>query len=292
MVSLKELIKRAIRRNGLEVRAHYTLQTLQEYPATSTKGWAIEMIGTKGAGKSTLFSLSLAKLKSRWFFQYHLRDLVLTSVQSDEIEGLHRDILFNRLDTVIHSQQEPWQSITAVSQSVTAVYASMYMSCHTFPRGFALEEGLFKNFPREVLQLNKQTSLPLWNGKCFIYLRASNPNIVLERFHNRRSQRLAKGVFQHEESNDELSQRVHSDTFAYDRIVERADELGIPTLVIDANDDMDSLVGQVLRFEESLFTNGAGASSANGVNATAPVSTAGGTGTSAKVPLPTTTIRD
>jgi hypothetical protein len=168
-------------------RRQAPLSELQSYPLISTSGTTIEFIGTKGIGKTTLYNALPASTKIRWFSRNVLAGLGPNAVSSGHIEQLHRDIYFRKLHRVSTSQLDAWQSITVARQMANVIYDSLMISSHFFPRGFLLEEGLFKNFPEEVLELNDGEAAPLWENRAFIYLCAKDTDAAIARFNGRAS---------------------------------------------------------------------------------------------------------
>jgi hypothetical protein len=251
--NVKAVIKKLLDGIGLELRQRRSsLSKLQSYPLISTSGTTIEFIGTQGIGKTTLYNALPAPIKKRWFFRGDLLELGPNSVSSGHVEQLHRDIYFRKIHRVNTSQLDPWQSITVARQMATVIYESLMISSHYFPRGFLLEEGLFKNFPEEVLELSDDEAAPLWGNRAFVYLCARDLDVAVARFQRRTANRRNCDTFQHHLSNSEVRSRIEADNLLYDRIIEKAQAFACQSIILFAEDNFQSSVNNVLEFERSL----------------------------------------
>lgn len=153
-----------------------TIQSLMSYPRLETAGKIVEFIGTQGIGKSTLNNDLHKSLKDNWFFRADLGQIGPSDTAAGEIERLHRDIYFHRIRHLQEEQADPWKSITTSRQMSKVVSESLTIQTNDFPRGFILDESLFKNFQREVLELAAERPDPLWVNRAFVYLRARDPD--------------------------------------------------------------------------------------------------------------------
>ena len=249
----KSVIKKLLSVSGLELRKPTrSMSELLDCPRKATSGTIVEFVGTQGIGKSTLYWACQKQLEDRWFFRDDLSGLGPRSVDSGQVEQLHRDIVFRRMNRVDESGSHPWRSITEARATAMVVYESLLISTHPFPRGFMLEEGLFKNFPEEVLALNDDESMALWQNRAFVHLRARDPDLAVARFQKRAVDRRSRGIIQDQESDDDLRSRIETDNLKFDRMIEKAREFHRPSIVVYAEDDFAGAVKDVLEFEKSL----------------------------------------
>ncbi len=238
---------------GLELRRRrLTISDLQSLPRLATAGSTIEFIGTPGVGKTTLFNACWPSIKDRWYFRNDLKGLGPSLVLSGSIERIHRDIYVKRINLLNSSDLDPWQSITHALQAATVIYESLMTSSQDFSRGFVFEEGLFKNFPEEVLNLCDVEAAPLWENRAFVYLRARDPDIVLTRFQLRSDERRNRKIFQHCQPDYEVRSRIDADIRLFDQMLEKAKVFACPLIVINAEDRLQDAVKDVLKFERSL----------------------------------------
>lgn len=246
-------IKKLLNMVGFELRRRrHTISDLKSFPKLATAGSTLEFIGTQGVGKTTLYNACWASIKDRWYLRNDLEGLGPSSVLSGSIERIHRDILFKRINFLNSSDLDPWQSVTYALHAATIVYESLMISTQDFPRGFALEEGLFKCFPEEVLNLCDAEAKPLWKKRAFVYLRARDTDIVLTRFQLRSDERRNREIFQHYRSDHEVRSRIDADNRLFDQILEKAKVFACPLIVINAEDRLQDAVKDVLEFERSL----------------------------------------
>jgi len=260
---LKSLIRLA-RNLGVEVRRTPNPAAVRNAPIQETAGAILEYIGTKGVGKTTLYTHSLARLGHRWFSRHHIEALGSDIAASPEILSSHRAMLFSRLKALDEEALDAWRSVVMVQQASAVLRESLRLSVARFPRGFALEEGLMKNFTREVLELDPEASEPLWRNRFFIYVRAREIATVVERYQRRIRERRQQGFYQDFESDSDIVERVTRDNEVNDRLVNEAEERGRPVLVVHAEDDFEHSVQRVLAFERTVSAEHFGVAPRNG----------------------------
>jgi ABC-type dipeptide/oligopeptide/nickel transport system ATPase subunit len=238
----------------LELRARkYDLSNVGTLPQMPSSGHIIELVGTQGVGKSTLNRAVYQVLNHSWFFRSDLEYTGPTDVRVPDVEALHREIYFRRIDRVREAEPDPWKSLTVSRQMSTVIYESLMLCSNVFPRGFILDEGLFKNFPREVLDLNATEARSLWRKRSFIHLRARDPEVAAGRYLRRMEERRREGIFQHDQSMPEVLARIRSDNRLFDRICERALEQGSAAITVYAEDSSEDNIQRILNFEKTLL---------------------------------------
>ena len=171
-----------------------------------------------------------------------------------DLEHLHRNIYFRRIKRLKKNETDPWKSITTARQMSKVIGESLTLFGNDFPRGFVLDEGLFKNFPKEVLKLGSDQADPLWTNRAFVYLRARDPDFVVSRYQGRVFERSARGLPQRPPEDDEVRARVAQDNAVFDRIVETAQGFDCPAIVVYAEDDHQDNINRILEFERQLRT--------------------------------------
>ena len=198
---LKPTIVRLLNRCGLDLRDQSRdILALQALPAGPTSGQIVELIGTQGVGKTTLNNALYHPLRARWFFRGDLRYTGPTSVTGHALEALHRDIYFRKLEAVNATQPDSWKTLTVCRQMSNVICESLLLATHRLPRGFILDEGLFKNFAEEVLACDAQAAAPLWQNRAFVHICARDPAFAVARRQGRSDKRQQGGMFQHEET--------------------------------------------------------------------------------------------
>lgn len=246
-------LNRFLKLAGLELRpAARSIKRLQSAPARATAGWVVEFIGTQGIGKSTLNNAVHKSLQDNWFFRADLGTVGPAQTRSPEIEALHRALYFQKIHHLEETQPDPWKSITVARQMSRVISESLTMLSHSFARGFFLDEGLFKNFTREVLELDADTAAPLWQNRAFVYLRARDPASVIARYRGRVQDRQRTGGLQRAPTDEELNARIKQDDLLYDQVTDMAARFGCPVLVVCAEDDHAENVRKILEFEQML----------------------------------------
>ena len=251
--SMTAVLNKFLNLANLELRpSRQTLSTLMSYPKRATAGQIIEFIGTQGIGKSTLNNDLHKPLKDNWFFRANLGEVGPATVSSVEIEQLHRDIYFSKILHLEKAQPDPWKSITTSRQMSKVISESLTILTNTFPRGFILDESLFKNFPREVLDVASEKATPLWANRAFIYLRARDPDFVVSRYQGRVAERGRRGLSQLPPTDAEVRERVMQDNDLFDRIFEEARVFDCPAIIIYAEDAHQGNVEKILNFDKVL----------------------------------------
>lgn len=212
----------------------------------------VEFIGTQGIGKSTLFNTCQPSISDRWLFRDDLRKASPVSVDTGQIEYLHHALYLRRIERLCADDLNAWQTILTGRQISRVMYESLFITSHTFPKGFLLEEGLFKNFPQEVLDLSDEEAEPLWKSRAFVHLRARESDLAVARYQRRVAERRDRGIFQHQRSDQEVRSRVEADNMLFDQMVEKAKVFSCPEIVVYAEDSLQDVVQNVLDFERSL----------------------------------------
>jgi ABC-type dipeptide/oligopeptide/nickel transport system ATPase subunit len=250
---IKPAFIRLLKHCGLALRDNSRdIRLLQQAPVCPTSGQIIELIGTRGVGKTTLNNALYRHLKDRWFFRGDLRFTGPISVNISPLEALHRDIYFRKLEDVKEVYDDAWKALTICRQMSNVICESLLMATHTLPRGFILDEGLFKNFPAQVLTTDSEAVEELWRNRAFIHVRAKDPELALTRHLSRRSDRRQMGILQHRDTKEFLRAQIKRHDALYDRIVARAQEIGRPALTVVVEEGIENNVRQILDFEKSL----------------------------------------
>jgi ABC-type dipeptide/oligopeptide/nickel transport system ATPase subunit len=226
--------------------------SLMRHSRLPTAGKIVELIGTQGIGKSTLNNDLYKFLHESWFFRSDLRHAGPTDIRSQEIEQLHRYIYFRKIKHLKKKQADPWNCITISQQMAKVISENLTILTHDFPRGFFLDEGLFKNFPREILKLDPERAPPIWENRALIHLRARDPECALSRYQNRAQERSNRGLLQRLPTDLELRERIMRDNDRFDQIMDVAQALGCSVLVIHAEDEHQENIRKILDFERKL----------------------------------------
>ena len=216
-----------------------------------TSGKILEFIGTTGIGKTTLFNKTMSKLRSRWLFAYHLGFFKRKTLRSETDEILMR-VLKNRTEKIYSSTSFcPWHSLLDLKLSVRVMHETMTVAQSEFPKGFAFDEGLFRHFPAEIVQLGDEIPVELWKNRAFVYLQAQTPETALSRLKSRK-RTTAQIESQRVISDDQILLRITNDQEMFRSIVDRALSFGCPVIVIDAENPHEDSIKKVLDFESSL----------------------------------------
>ncbi|WP_299681746.1 hypothetical protein [uncultured Roseobacter sp.] len=238
---------------GLELRQRgRTISDLMAQPRRASAGWVIEYIGTQGVGKTTLNNAVQKCLRTDWFFRSDLGQNGPFAQPSAALEDLHREIYFQKIKRFQKENHNAWKSITVTRQMSRVISESLTILTHDFPRGFILDESLFKNFPREVLKLCGDTPEPLWTKRAFIHLRTRDPDFVVSRYQSRVEERTRRGMPQIPPTEAEVRTRVQEDNVFFDTITEKAQAFGCPVIVIYAEDTQQDNIRKIIDLEKTI----------------------------------------
>ena len=238
---------------GLELRRRPdTMASLLAQTPTATAGWILEIIGTEGIGKTTLNNALAGKLRKTWFLRHSLEQFGPAADGDPELEALHRDIYLHMVDKVTQEETDPWKTITLLRQKGRVISESLTIQTHPFPRGFVLDEGLCKGFPREVLDLASGSPDPLWHKRAFVYLRADDIEVALRRYQGRVQKRDERGLPISIPTDAHVLERLREQTDLYDRIIDTATAFGCPTVTIKAEAPLKTCKAQFLEFERGI----------------------------------------
>lgn len=227
---------------------------LTEYPNLPSSGLILELMGAQAVGKTTLSNRAYAVLKRDWFFRSHLQKPAdaESARAAPEVEALLMEIYFGKLRQVGESDMDARRKLTIARQMSRVAEESLTLATHVYPRGFFLDEGLFKNFAREIVQLGAERTAPLWKSRAFVHVRARTPALVAARYQERAARRRERGGFQHEQSEAELCALIEREDAILERICETARSCGRPCAVVYVEDGLENNIRSILDFERSL----------------------------------------
>lgn len=238
---------------GLELRPRArTLSDQQALPRLTTAGHIIEIVGTQGIGKSTLCNDLQKRLKDRWLFRSDLTQIGPTTTLAPEIEELHRKLYFQRVRQ-LEKKNDAWDSIIQSRQAARVISENLTVMTNSFPRGFIFDEGLFKNFPREVLKNRGSTFDLLWTNRALIHLRARDASFVVARYTQRARERAERGLLQRIPDQSALRSRIETENALFDEMMAIAKDCGCATLLLHAEDKHEENITRILEFERVQF---------------------------------------
>lgn len=253
MRAFKAVVNRVLEPAGIEVRARPpSMRDLALRRPTGSAGWIMEFLGTQGIGKTTLVNALHQRLKGQWFFRSDLVQTGPPETRFEETERLYRDIYLSVIDDIQKRPPDPWRAISQLRQLGQVIGESLTIQTHDLPRGFILDEGVFKNFPRQVLDLASATPAPLWDRRAFVYLRFRDDETAVTRYQARAEERDSAGLPQRRKSDAEVRAAVEENRQLFDRIVETADRFGCPVLTIFCEDPFERNLARVMEFEAGL----------------------------------------
>ena len=222
------------------------------YGKKNTAGKTLEFLGTSGVGKTTLFRGCLPKLRNRWLSSYHL-DFLNRTARSCEPDVILMQVLKRNIEKIFSSDSFcPWHSLVDLRLSVKVMHQTMVVAQNTHPMGFAFDEGLFRHFCAEIMELTDDFSVELWENRAFVYLRARSAETALSRLKARRV-KWAQIQSYRGETDEQFLARIAREQQMFQSIVGRALSFGCPVLVLDAEEPIQKSIEKVLNFERSLI---------------------------------------
>ena len=161
-------------------------------------------------------------------------------------------VLRSRVETIFNSDSfSPWHSFLDLNLSVKVMRETMLVTQSPQPTGFAFDEGFFRHFPAEILQLGDELPVQLWKNRAFVYLRARTPETALTRLRSR-TMTLVNIHHQRSRSDVQILSSIVQDQEMFQSIVDRGASYGCPVLVINAESPIQESIQKVLEFESSL----------------------------------------
>lgn len=238
---------------GLEIRRLPNPAKVMCASPNATKGMILEFVGTMGVGKSHLYHLTFGTYRG-WFFREDLRGFTQESNRWRPILDVHEKLLVSSIARIRASGADVWQQARYIADICQVINESLLLSTLEFPRGFALAEGLFKHFGREVLELDIEETAPLWENRVLIHLRAKDPATVVSRYKRRVDMLRGRGIYQHPETDERIVERIESDNDVNDRLIEAAISLKRPALVVYAEDGIQECIDRIADFKKRLVS--------------------------------------
>lgn len=175
----------------------------------------MEFVDTQGIGKTTLNNAFYKAVRHNWFFRSDLGQTGPTTNISAELEELHRDLYFKKIKRLRKNRPDIWKSITIPRQMSRVISESITIMHNDFSRGFLLDESLFKNFAREVLQQANDVTHRLWHKRAFVHLSTRDFDFVVPRYQSRVAERAHRGMMQIPPTDAQVRAWVEDDIIGF-----------------------------------------------------------------------------
>jgi energy-coupling factor transporter ATP-binding protein EcfA2 len=236
MKRLRDKVKRSIGRLGYEIKRKKNQDRLYKYSPTHSAGHILELMGPSGIGKSTLLSSVSGTLGKSWFLPRHALELELSSLEHDPaLMNVHRTLLVRKAANSGKDGSDFW--LVAGAHTYSAHVARTDILMHAgFPRGFALDEGLFQVFSKHIPGLDADQWELLAAGRLLVHLSARDPDTIADRAMRRYEERVRRGLFQHPKDFDTLRKRAVTSIAKYAQLADLARQHGIEVIDLYAED--------------------------------------------------------
>ena len=236
-------------------KAGYEIRKLQNSPAepantnSASRGTIIEFIGPSGSGKSYLFEKSWPKLKGCWG-RYPER----MKVEDYMVPAFapYWSLLASAVQGLSHSLLNDYQRAKVLRQLASIIVKDSEIRTQLDRSGFILQEGLFHNFPQQLLQLPDSDFQMASAARALILLIPSSPQTIIDRRRARVGDGGHLSTWQSGMSETEQLEEIESRCAIITQLAARAENFGVACLRLTAEDPIGQLVSSVFAFAKQL----------------------------------------
>ena len=214
----------------------------------------IEFIGPAGIGKTTLFNEIAGKTTGDWFHKGQNKSSII-SKNADKVDGgTHWKLLYNKAKNLEERNLNGYRKIKLMKYFTNVAFNDFNMRHNEFKKGFLLEEGLCHNFSKEINKLSETEFRHLMSSRALIYLMPRDSMTVVQRIHKRKREE-GRIVTHHIGLNDwALKEIAENSVKSFNRLIERAEKLGIPCCRIFAENPTSKNAETILAFEKQIIS--------------------------------------
>lgn len=188
---IKKGLKQALKCLGYDIHRIPRSGNKIEDVTTQSSGLLVEFVGPSGIGKSTTLSKVSPLLRDRWFFQeelyYNKSNGLLIS---NELEEAYKFLAEGKILEVMEQKAHTAEKVSRISFMLRLLRTDMDLIGQFYPRGFFLDDGICKNFVRQIvdgLQGNCHGIENLLRNRAYIFLLADSPLTIIENIKKRRN---------------------------------------------------------------------------------------------------------
>lgn len=248
---LRKLAKALLKNAGYEVRklepAGNDTQTV--FRKHATHGTIIEFIGPSGAGKSFLFAKAWPHLQERW-----MRDPVKNATADHLVPNFapYWSLILSATQGLANSSLNDYQRAKVVRQLSSVIVKDSEIRNQVGRSGFVLQEGLFHNFPHQLMALPDQQFQMAASSRALILVLPQSPDTIIER----RQLRVKNGghlsTWHAGMDRAEQHKEIESRCALIRQLSARAEAFGIVCLRVNAEDPIRTMISSVVAFEKQF----------------------------------------
>ena len=237
---------------GYEVRRGYDPKTLKAFSNKPSAGKILEFIGPSAVGKSTLFYSVTDELEKDWFLPHHatsLSDIAFDGTKS--YFDVHRQLLLERVARISRNEKDFWTFATSIGYGSRVAKMDILMR-RDFPRGFALDEGMFQVFSGDFHTLKNDDLEKIYSGRSLVFMSAREADTIAKRKMVRYEQMLSTGHLPRTTNYADMLARSESSIKHFSSFAENAKKFGADIITIFAEDSDHENRQTVLEFSKTI----------------------------------------
>ncbi len=254
----KRAVLTALSRAGYDLQRRPDPSRLAAASPADTSGLVIEFIGAEAVGKSTLCRALLSSGPRRWFYTRDLSDLALTDLDHPaDVQEVLKELFLRRIEQD-HRRNDLWV-MSGMAQWNARVIQQDVLMRRRFPRGFLVDEGVFKQFAPEIARLAARSLRTLLRGRAVVLVDTDDAELLARRHMDRHATWKAEGRFKHPTSFDSLLSQSAAMLKVHRRVFEMVSDCGSPCLRLRIEDGAERNLAALKAFEARLCAAGAAA---------------------------------
>jgi energy-coupling factor transporter ATP-binding protein EcfA2 len=249
---MQKIVKDLFRKFGFNIKYTGSRSRLLKDRNNRTFKKYVEFIGPSGSGKTTVLNEVKNNIKEDWLFRQDLRRIPINLNGNDFDSEAHSKILFAKSKYLEDSGLTVYQKTRLLRYFAKIILFDLKMLKGNAQKGFFLDEGIFHNFPEELLGLNDREFKNLVSGRNLILIKPENGVTVVEHLKNRKNETGRVAIPHSGLSDDALLLNINRNVSIFNRLAKRAESCGTAVVHLIMEDGIKYNAQIVAAFEENL----------------------------------------
>ena len=220
---------------------------------TSTKGLYIEFVGPSGIGKSTCLEHFKNHASGKWNFNTAVPTSLKIQEENRFDGSIHWDLLQKKADYVQNLAISGLRKTKLMLHFNHVLHNDLLIFNHPYDQGFFLDEGLCHNFSLQLNELTDGQFTSIMRGRALVFLKAENPETVVERLRKRQKETGFMVPHHHALNDADLRDLTARNQDNLERLIWRAKSLDLPLCTLLAESSVEEKLAHLIAFEQEVL---------------------------------------